>query len=135
MFEIGRLCLKIAGRDSNKLCVVVSELDYPYVLIDGETRRKKCNIKHLEPTSKKFDINKDASHDEIKVVFKEKLGIELKDTKPKQAKPRQKKQHKKKQKPVKEKKTVKKTKTVKKKTEQKQTQESSFQEKEIKTKE
>ena len=75
--EIGRLCLKIAGRDSNKKCLIVDILENDYVLIDGETRRKKCNIKHLEPTDKVIKISKGASHNDVVKEFK-KLGIVIK---------------------------------------------------------
>ena len=47
MIEIGRLCVKIAGRDAGKKCVVVDVVNDNTVLIDGETRRRNCNIKHL----------------------------------------------------------------------------------------
>lgn len=114
MFEIGRLCIKIAGRDAGKKCVIVEKIDNVHVLIDGETRRRKCNINHLEPLNKKLEVNDKASHDEIKAVF-EKEGYSVRETKPKKAKPRLKKQHKKKEKPVKVPKEVKKKKTVAKK--------------------
>lgn len=77
MYEIGRICLKIAGRDSSKKCVVIDVLDKGYVLIDGETRRKKCNILHLEPTEKVIEISKNAAHDQVVAAFKT-LGIEIK---------------------------------------------------------
>ena len=47
MFEIGKTCLKIAGRDAGKLAVIIDVLDETYVMIDGEVRRRKCNIYHL----------------------------------------------------------------------------------------
>jgi large subunit ribosomal protein L14e len=95
MNEIGRLCIKTAGRDSNKKCVIVDVLDNNTVLIDGETRRRKCNIRHLEPLQKVIKLNKGASHADVKNAFAE-LGIELHDTKPKKAgeRPRQVKQKK-----------------------------------------
>lgn len=65
MLEIGKVCIKIAGRDAGKLAVIVEILDEPYVLIDGEVRRRKCNILHLEPTERKVEIKKDASHLEV----------------------------------------------------------------------
>lgn len=74
MMEIGRLCMKIAGRDANKHCVVVEIFEDNYVLIDGETRRKKCNIKHLEPLDKVVNLKKGASRSDIKKVFTE-LGL------------------------------------------------------------
>ncbi len=82
MIEIGRLCVKIAGRDSNKKCVIVDLIDERTVLIDGETRRKKCNINHLEILEEKIDIQKGADHKKIIEAFK-KLGIELKEKKAK----------------------------------------------------
>ena len=82
MIELGRLCLKIAGRDAGKKCIVIDILDNNYVLIDGETRRRKCNISHLEPLDVVIEVKKKASHYEIKTEFK-KLGLNVLETKPK----------------------------------------------------
>lgn len=87
MFEIGRLCVKIAGREAGKKCVVVDTIDDNYVLLDGQVRRKKCNIMHLEPLKDVLKIKKNESHEEIKKEF-QKLGIMVLDTKPKKAGPR-----------------------------------------------
>ena len=84
MFEIGRLCIKIAGRDAGKKCIVIEVLEKNYVLIDGLTRRRKCNIAHIEPLKDIIKIKKNASHEEVKKIFK-KLGLEIKDSKPKKA--------------------------------------------------
>lgn len=75
--------MKIAGRDSNVKCVIVDTMEKGYVLIDGETRRKKCNIRHLEPTSQVLKIAKGAGHDEVVAAFKS-LNIEIAAKKPKQ---------------------------------------------------
>lgn len=82
MISIGQVCVKIAGRDAAKRCVIVDILDGPFVLIDGETRRRKCNIMHLEPLEQKIDIKKGASHEEIKDIFT-KMGMTALETKPK----------------------------------------------------
>jgi large subunit ribosomal protein L14e len=82
VIEIGRLVVKIAGRDARKRAIIVDILDDKYVLIDGETRRRKCNILHLEPLDKVIKIKKGASHEEVVKVFKE-LGLEARQTKPK----------------------------------------------------
>ena len=74
MIEVGRVCVKIAGRDSGKKCVVVDVLEKSIVLIDGETRRRKCNACHLEPLKKKLAIKKGASHEEVMAALK-KSGI------------------------------------------------------------
>lgn len=105
MYDVGRICMKIAGRDAGKLCVVINKVDDLFVMIDGQTRRRKCNIRHLEPLDKTVDLNQNASESEIKEVFK-KLGIELIDKKSRKPTERKKKQHIKKIKPVKEKKSV-----------------------------
>jgi len=81
MIEIGRLCLKIAGRDAGMKCVVVDTLDKNLVLIDGETRRRKCNIMHLEPLAQMVDISKGASHAQVASALA-KLGIAVVDKKP-----------------------------------------------------
>jgi large subunit ribosomal protein L14e len=90
MMEVGRLCVKIAGRDAGKKCVIVEVVDEKFVMIDGETRRRKCNVKHLEPLEETIKISKGANHQAVIVEFK-KMGIELKETKPRKAKPKPKK--------------------------------------------
>lgn len=89
MMEVGRLCVKIAGRDAGKKCVIVEVIDDKFVMIDGETRRRKCNTKHLEPSKEMIKLGKGADHSAVKAEFK-KLGIELKETKQKPAKPKKK---------------------------------------------
>jgi len=72
--EVGRLCVKLAGRDAGKECVIVDTLDKSFVLIDGNTRRKKANVAHLELLPQKADIKKGASHEEVVKALQE-LGI------------------------------------------------------------
>lgn len=82
MIEIGRLCIKIVGRESGRTAVVVDKINENFVFIDGQVKRKRCNINHLEPTDKLIKIKKNASHDEVVSELK-KLNIEVKETKPK----------------------------------------------------
>ena len=146
MIEIGRLCVKIAGRDAGLKCVIVDILDDKFVLIDGQTRRRKCNILHLEPLKDIIKINKNASHEEIKKEF-EKLDLKPRETKPKpktqkpvkKKKPKLQKEEKKKTKPEKSKKKTEKTKEslevkagLSEKKEEKNQEKSSKQEKEAK---
>lgn len=90
MYEIGRVCLKIAGRDANKICVIVDKVDDATVLIDGQTRRKNCNVKHIEPMMQTVKISKGASHDAVKKAL-ESLKIEVSDKKSKKETERPKK--------------------------------------------
>lgn len=118
MIEIGRLCIKIAGRDAGLKCVVVDDLGKGFVLIDGQTRRRKCNTSHLEPLNEVLNIKKNAAHDEVVRELK-KLKIEVAERKEKKKKTEKPlKQRKKKEKiteegaekPAKEEKEVKETK-------------------------
>jgi large subunit ribosomal protein L14e len=90
MIDVGRICVKTAGRDAGMKCVVVEVIDDNFVLIDGETRRRKCNIMHLEPLDKTVELKKGASHAEVTKAF-ERLGYEVRaaaKSKPKKARPR-----------------------------------------------
>src|SRR3989344_8919459 len=82
MIHIGRVCIKIAGRDAGKKCVVVDVLDKSFVLIEGETRRRKCNILHLEPLDLVVEIEKGAGREAVAEALK-KEGIISSETKPK----------------------------------------------------
>jgi len=119
MIEVGRVCIKLAGRDAKLYCVITEVLDKTYVMIDGQTRRRKCNMAHLEPLSKTLNIKAKASHEDVKVAFKE-MNVEIVDSvkkekkseKPKQKRkvPAVKKEKKEKAKPVKKEKVAKKVK-------------------------
>ncbi len=87
IFGIGRLCVKVAGRDASKRCVIVEEEKDGTVLIDGETRRRRCNVKHLEPLGEILAVKKGASRSDVKAAFAT-VGVELRDTKAKKAAPR-----------------------------------------------
>ncbi len=100
MFDVGRICVKLAGRDAGKKCVIVQKEDEQHVLIDGQTRRRKCNVRHLEPTQHTVDLKEGASHDEVKQVL-EKASIQVRDTKPKQAGDKPVKRKRKKEQPTK----------------------------------
>lgn len=98
--DIGRVCVKIAGREAGRYCVIVEALDKNFVLIDGQVRRKKCNINHLEPLEQTVEIKKGASHADV-VKALEKLNIAVTATKPRTKKgPKPIAQRKKKEKPA-----------------------------------
>lgn len=65
MMEVGQLCIKIAGRDAGRECLVVEKISDTIVLIDGNTRRRKCSVQHLELLNKKADIKSGASHEDV----------------------------------------------------------------------
>ncbi|MBI2507582.1 50S ribosomal protein L14e [Candidatus Woesearchaeota archaeon] len=94
MVEIGQLVIKTAGRDGGEIGIVVDIIDHNYVLVDGNLRRKKCNIKHLEFLDKVVKIKKKAATEDVNKEL-EKLEIALKKKgKRREAKPRPRKQRK-----------------------------------------
>ncbi len=76
--EIGRLCVKLAGRDSGRECLIVEDLGKGLVTIDGNTRRRKCNVRHLEFLPQIAKIKKGATHDEVITALKS-LDIKIRD--------------------------------------------------------
>ncbi len=78
MIETGRLVAKTAGRDAGKKGLIVDIIDDNYVIADGQLRRKKCNIKHLELLPSVANIEKGASHEAVAAELK-KLGIDVKE--------------------------------------------------------
>lgn len=71
------VCLKVAGRDAGKTCVVVEDEKNGRVLIEGETRRRACNTLHLEPLGRSVAVKKDASHADVMKA----LGLEARASK------------------------------------------------------
>lgn len=90
----GRLVMKLAGRDAGRVGVVVEQLDAVYLLVDGNVRRKKVNVKHVEPLEKVIELKKGVSHEEVVKAFR-KEGLPVWETKTKQPGARPRKQRKK----------------------------------------
>ncbi len=78
--EVGRICVKIAGREAGRKCVIVDLIDDKFVLITGPksltgVKRRRVNIKHIEPLDKKVEIQKGASDEEVLEAIKN-AGLE-----------------------------------------------------------
>ena len=72
IIEIGRVCRKTTGKDAGKYCVIVEKIDDNFVMTEGVAqKKKKTNIKHLEPMPKVLDIKKGASLDDVKKKLQE----------------------------------------------------------------
>ncbi|MFH1331981.1 MAG: 50S ribosomal protein L14e [archaeon] len=89
MIEVGRVCMKIAGRDAGKIVAIVDKIDDNFVMIDGNVKRKRCNIAHLEPLQEVLKIKKGASTEDVKAELK-KLKM-LKEKEKVKRKPKEKK--------------------------------------------
>lgn len=74
--EVGRICVKIAGREAGKKCIVVDIIDKNFLLITGPkkvngVKRRRVNISHVEPTEKKVNIRRGESDEEIMKILDE----------------------------------------------------------------
>src|SRR3972149_4731015 len=76
--EVGRICVKLQGREVGKKCVVVDVIDKNFVLVTGPkdvtgVRRRRTNVDHLEPTQETTELKKGASDEEVeKALSKDK---------------------------------------------------------------
>jgi len=75
MIEIGRVCVKTAGRESGRFCVVVKKVDDNFVLVTGpksitKVKRRRCNTDHLLALSKKISISSDAPDSDVEQLLK-----------------------------------------------------------------
>ncbi len=74
--EVGRVCVKLAGREAGRKCVVVAIIDKNFALITGPkeltgVRRRRVNIDHIEPTEAKVKIAKGASDEDVLKAIKD----------------------------------------------------------------
>jgi len=72
--EVGRICVKLLGREAGKKCVVVDVIDKNFALITGPksvtgVRRRRTNVDHLESTSETVEVKKGATDDEVEKVL------------------------------------------------------------------
>lgn len=68
--EVGRICVKLNGRETGQKCVIVDVIDKNFVLITGPkkisgVRRRRTNVKHLEPTDDMIEVKKGASDEDV----------------------------------------------------------------------
>lgn len=73
--EVGRLCVKLSGREAGKKCVVVDVMDKSFVLITGPqsvsgVRRRRVNMGHIEPLEASVEIKRGASDEDVASVLK-----------------------------------------------------------------
>ena len=116
--EVGRVCMKVAGREAGKYCVVLKKENEAFVLVTGPklltgVKRRKCNVDHLEPLPNLLEVKENAADEEV-IAALEKAGLVTKlnlkrpsaaEVKAEKAKPKEeKKEVKKEEKPKKEKK-------------------------------
>lgn len=69
-FDVGRICLKLSGREAGKKCVVLDVIDKNFALITGPpkmtgVKRRRVNIEHIEATQERVEIKKGATDEEV----------------------------------------------------------------------
>ncbi len=69
--KVGRVCVKTMGREKGLLCLIIEELDSSFVMIDGLTRRRKCNKAHLQPTPNALKISNKAKTETVLEAMKQ----------------------------------------------------------------
>ncbi|RLE66134.1 MAG: 50S ribosomal protein L14e [Thermoprotei archaeon] len=70
VIDVGRICVKVAGREAGRKCVIVDIINENFVVITGPktltgVKRRRVNVKHIEPTPYKINISKGASDEEV----------------------------------------------------------------------
>lgn len=79
--EVGRICVKVAGREAGLKCVIVDVIDKNFVLVTGPksitgVKRRRSNINHIEPLAQKVDVKRGASDEEVIEALKQKGLLE-----------------------------------------------------------
>jgi len=72
--EVGRICVKQAGRENGKKCVVIDVMDKSFVLVTGPkkitgVKRRRVNINHVMPLEDRIEVKRGASDDEVAQVL------------------------------------------------------------------
>ncbi len=82
--DVGRICVKLTGREAGKKCVIVDIVDRNFVLVSGPkqvngVKRRRVNTIHIEPTERKIDIKRGESDEEIVKALDESTVAYLKE--------------------------------------------------------
>ena len=72
--EVGRICVKQAGRENGKKCVVIDVMDKSFVLVTGPkkitgVKRRRVNINHVMPIQQKIGVKRGASDEEVAQIL------------------------------------------------------------------
>jgi large subunit ribosomal protein L14e len=80
--EVGRVCVKLAGRESGRKCVIVDVMDKSFVVVTGPkkltgVKRRRANINHVAPTEDVIPIKRGASDEEVTQMIKADDKLEM----------------------------------------------------------
>jgi large subunit ribosomal protein L14e len=73
--EVGRICVKLCGREAGRKCVIIDITDKSFVLVTGPknvtgVKRRRVNLNHIEPLQDKLEVKRGASDEEVKETLK-----------------------------------------------------------------
>jgi large subunit ribosomal protein L14e len=68
--DVGRICVKLVGREAGKKCIIVDVVDKNFVLVTGpkqlnSVKRRRVNVNHIEITERKVNIKRGESDEEL----------------------------------------------------------------------
>lgn len=72
--DVGRICVKLVGREAGKKCIIVDVVDKNFVLVTGPkqlngVKRRRVNVNHIEITERKVNIKRGESDEELVKAF------------------------------------------------------------------
>jgi len=73
--EVGRICIKLTGREAGRKCIIVDIMDKNFVLITGPknvtgVKRRRANANHIEPLKDKIKVKRGAPDEEVAEALK-----------------------------------------------------------------
>jgi large subunit ribosomal protein L14e len=73
--EVGRICVKLVGREAGRRCVIVDLAEKSFVLVTGPksvtgVKRRRVNTGHIEPLQDKIEIKRGVSDEEVADALK-----------------------------------------------------------------
>jgi len=68
--DVGRICVKLVGREAGKKCVIVDVVDRNFVLVTGPkqvngVKRRRVNVNHIESTERRVNIRRGESDEQV----------------------------------------------------------------------
>ncbi|MCK4440045.1 50S ribosomal protein L14e [Candidatus Bathyarchaeota archaeon] len=79
--EVGRICVKLTGREAGRKCIIVDIMDKNFVLVTGPknvtgVKRRRVNANHIEPLQDKIKIKRGSSDEEVMEALKASSKLE-----------------------------------------------------------
>jgi large subunit ribosomal protein L14e len=73
--EVGRVCVKVSGREAGRKCVILDVMDKNFLLVTGPVKvtgikRRRVNVDHVEPLQEKLEIKRGATDEEVTEALK-----------------------------------------------------------------